>query len=81
MDCRVATLLAMTAKVLAALRVGFGLIDLLAKVGPDLRAVDGIELRISFAGLRGLPELHFRLAQEIKAVGGSLAPRVGSIIR
>src|SRR5690349_8512324 len=42
----------------AALRLGFAVRLELLEVRPDFRAVDGIEFRISLAGLARLAELH-----------------------
>src|SRR6185312_8551426 len=65
---------------LRALRLRLGVGLELLEVGPDLRAIDGVELAISLAGLPRLAELHQRLAEIIEAVGRALAAGVRAVI-
>src|SRR4051794_30520110 len=64
----------------AALRLGLRVGLELADVRPHLRSVDGVELRIGFARLPRLAELHQRLAEIIEAVLRALATWVAAVV-
>src|SRR5678815_1450262 len=63
-----------------ALSLGFGVGFELLQIRAYRCAVNRVELRIGFAGLPGLPELHERLAEVEQAVGSALALWIVAII-
>src|SRR5690349_12523350 len=63
-----------------ALRRSFGVGFELLEIRAHLGAIDSVQLRIGFAGLRGLAELRQRLPQIIEAVGRPLAAGIVAVV-
>src|SRR5689334_7393038 len=64
----------------AAVGLRLGVRFKLLEVGPDLRAVNGIEFRVGLARLRRLIELHEGLPEIEQAIRGAVPARVLAII-